>query len=43
MNIEPIWLENGKIYLTKNTLPENTVIITSDLAAPMIGMTLKTN
>ncbi|MCX7074418.1 MAG: HlyD family efflux transporter periplasmic adaptor subunit [Methylococcales bacterium] len=43
MNIEPIWSENGKIYLTKNTLPENTVIITSDLAAPMIGMTLKTN
>jgi len=43
MNIEPIWSENGKIYLTKNTLPENTVIITSDLAAPMIGMTLKIN
>jgi RND family efflux transporter MFP subunit len=41
MDIAPIWKENGNIYLTQNTFPENTVVITSDLAAPMLGMALK--
>jgi RND family efflux transporter MFP subunit len=41
MDIAPIWKENGNIYLTQNTFPENAVVITSDLAAPMLGMALK--
>ncbi|MGB4498443.1 MAG: efflux RND transporter periplasmic adaptor subunit [Methylococcaceae bacterium] len=41
MDIAPIWKENGNIYLTQNTFPENTVVITSELAAPMLGMALR--
>jgi RND family efflux transporter MFP subunit len=41
VGVEPIWKENGNIYLTQNTFPENAVVITSDLAAPMLGMALK--
>lgn len=41
MDIAPIWKENGNIYLTQNTFPENAVVITSELAAPMLGMALR--
>jgi RND family efflux transporter MFP subunit len=42
VNVEPVWTENGKIYLSQTTLPPNSVVITSDLAAPMEGMALRT-
>lgn len=41
VDVEPIWKENGKIYLAQNALPQNAVVITSDLAAPMVGIMLR--
>ncbi|MDD5228636.1 MAG: efflux RND transporter periplasmic adaptor subunit [Methylococcales bacterium] len=40
-DVEPLWTENGKIYIAKDALPNNVMVITSDLAAPMVGMTLQ--
>jgi RND family efflux transporter MFP subunit len=39
--VEPLWKENGQIYFAPNMLPQNAVVITSDLAAPMLGMALR--
>ncbi len=41
IDVQPIWKENGQIYLARNVLPENGVVITSDLSAPTLGMTLR--
>lgn len=40
-DVAPIWKENGNVYLTRNALPENVTIITSNLATPMLGMALR--
>lgn len=41
-NVEPLWTESGKIYLAQNALPPTAAVVTSDLAAPMLSMALRT-
>ena len=38
--VSPVWIEQGQVYLSKDQLPENARIITSDLSAPVPGMRL---
>ncbi len=40
--VSPLWSEKGRIYLSKDQLPDHADIITSDLPAPVQGMSLKT-
>ena len=39
--VNPVWSEQGRVYLSKDQLPENTRIITSDLSAPVPGMHIR--
>jgi len=39
--VSPVWIEQGQVYLSKDQLPENARIITSDLSAPVPGMRLR--
>jgi RND family efflux transporter MFP subunit len=39
--INPLWTEQGQIYLNKDQLPDNAEIITNDLPAPVQGMSIK--
>lgn len=40
--VNPVWIEQGRVYLNKDQLPENASIITSDLSAPVPGMRIRT-
>ncbi|MDO9424477.1 MAG: efflux RND transporter periplasmic adaptor subunit [Methylobacter sp.] len=40
--ISPLWSEQGRIYLSKDQLPDHAEIIASDLPAPVQGMSVKT-
>lgn len=40
--IDPLWSEQGHIYLSKDQLPDHAEIIISDLPAPVQGMSVKT-
>ena len=40
--VDPVWIEQGKVYLSKDQLPENARIIASDLSAPVPGMRIRT-
>lgn len=40
--VNPLWAEQGFVYLNKNQLPEKMQIITSDLATPVLGMSVRT-
>ncbi|MDP3877888.1 MAG: efflux RND transporter periplasmic adaptor subunit [Methylobacter sp.] len=39
--VEPLWAEQGRIYLSKDQLPDNAAVITSDLPTPVQGMSVK--
>ncbi len=39
--IKPVWTENGMLFIAKGDLPQNARVITSRLAAPVQGMTLR--
>jgi len=39
--VEPLWTEQGRVYLSKNQLPDNAAVIISDLPAPVQGMSVK--
>lgn len=41
--VNPVWIEQGHIYLDKDQLPENARIITSDLSTPVQGMRIRTS
>ncbi len=40
--INPLWTEQGNIYINKTALPDNVQVITSDLPAPVQGMSIRT-
>jgi len=40
--INPVWTENGMIYLDKQQLPDNTQVIISDLSTPVQDMRIRT-
>ncbi len=40
--ITPLWTEQGTIYINKAALPDNAQVITSDLPAPVQGMSIRT-
>jgi RND family efflux transporter MFP subunit len=40
--IEPLWAEKSAAYIAADTVPEGYRLITTDLAAPVEGMTLRT-
>ena len=39
--VQPVWAEQGMIYLSKQELPENTQVITSNLSTPVAGMQIQ--
>ncbi len=39
--VNPVWSEQGSVYLSKDQLPDNARIITSDLSAPVPGMHIR--
>jgi len=39
--VNPVWIEQGQVYLSKDQLPGNARIIISDLSAPVPGMRLR--
>lgn len=39
--VDPVWKEQGFVYITANQIPANAKIIVSDLSAPVVGMTLQ--
>lgn len=41
--VNPVWIEQGHIYLDKDQLPDNARIITSDLSTPVQGMRIRTS
>jgi len=40
--VNPLWTEQGNIYLGKDQLPDNATVIISDIAAPVQGMSIRT-
>lgn len=38
--ITPVWKEQGQVYFSANSLPNNAKIISSDLSTPVAGMAL---
>ncbi|MCK4494309.1 MAG: HlyD family secretion protein, partial [Methylococcales bacterium] len=39
--VKPVWKEQGKIYISQNSLPSEVQIIKSDLSTPVEGMALR--
>ena len=39
--VQPVWAEQGIIYLSKQQLPENAQVITSNLSTPVAGMQIQ--
>ena len=39
--VQPVWTEQGKIYLSRQQLPENAQVITSNLSTPVAGMQIQ--
>ena len=39
--VQPVWSEQGMIYLSKQQLPENAEVITSNLSTPVAGMQIQ--
>lgn len=39
--VQPVWAEQGTIYLSKQQLPENAQVITSNLSTPVAGMQIQ--
>jgi hypothetical protein len=39
--VKPVWAEQGMIYLSKQQLPENAEVITSNLSTPVAGMQIQ--
>lgn len=39
--VEPLWTEQGRVYLRLSQLPDNAAVIISDLPAPVQGMSVK--
>ncbi len=39
--VKPLWAEQGFIYLSKNQLPQNPQIVTSELSTPVTGMSVR--
>jgi RND family efflux transporter MFP subunit len=40
--VQPVWRDQGKIYINQAQLPANAKVIVSDLSAPVQGMSLRT-
>ncbi len=40
--VQPVWAEQGMIYLLKQDLPEHVQVITSNLSTPVAGMQIQT-
>jgi hypothetical protein len=40
--VKPLWTELGFVYLSKNQLPDNPRIISSELSTPVPGMSVRT-
>ncbi|MGR9115992.1 MAG: efflux RND transporter periplasmic adaptor subunit [Gammaproteobacteria bacterium] len=43
IEVEPVWSEQRQIYLSKDQLPGNAEVISSDLATPVKGMRIRTH
>ena len=43
IEVEPVWNEQRRVYLSADQLPENARIITTDLATPVKGMRIRTH
>jgi len=39
--VQPVWAEQGIIYLVRKQLPENAQVITSNLSTPVAGMQIQ--
>lgn len=43
VKVEPVWAEQGLVYLSAEALPDQPRIISSDLPAPVQSMRLRTH